>query len=661
VDGSTIEHNGMNGSPDSQDKNVYRFDSFVLDEAEKVLFRDGERVPLTPKAFEMLLVLVSNAGVVLGKEELMERLWPDTFVEEANLAVNISMLRKALGEMPGGGQYIGTMPKRGYRFAAEVRTSTFEQAANSEHQTAAASPEPQTTTEPGEPTRARDKPRGFGTHLFPTTRSIALIAIGIVAVAASIYLWNRRAERLGSGHTRRLAVLPFRNQRPSQEADYLGFALADSVINNLDHLKSLVIRPSSYVEKYANQEMDPREIARELDVNTLLTGSYLKDGEDLIVNAELADVTSGDKLWSESITLKSDKLAELQDYVARQVVNGLRLNLTDDEGKRLAHGTSVNPVAYEYFLKSRYLLSTNSNQKAIELLEKSIELDQNNALAWAYLARAYHINALQFSGDRAELVRAEAGYEQALALDPDLPQARLMMAKLFTETGRVEEATTQLIELVKNNPNMAEAHWELSYAYRYGGLLGESIEEGERALQINTKLESHQFNSYLYAGQYQKFLESLPVREDSYVVFYRGLAQYYLGDLNGAASAFDRAYELNQASVISQIGRAFRLAIAGKNREGVDMLRIAEAKILQAGSGDGEIAYKFAQAYDALGDKQSALHALDRSLDEGFFCYPYCSTDPLLRNIRVEPQFAVILEKVRGRHEALKRRLGKSD
>jgi adenylate cyclase len=114
-------------------------------------------------------------------------------------------------------------------------------------------------------------------------------------------------------------------------------------------------------------------------------------------------VTTDEKLWSESIKFKSVNLAALQDYVARKVVDGLRLSLTDAEGRRLVRNVSVDPVAYEYFLRSRYLLSTNNNQKAIDLLEQSVSLDPNNALAWAYLARAFHINALQFSGDRNEL------------------------------------------------------------------------------------------------------------------------------------------------------------------------------------------------------------------------------------------------------------------
>ncbi len=650
----------MKASANFTDNRVYEFDSFILDEKLKVLLRDGERVPLTPKALELLIVFVDKAGLVLERDELMEIVWPDTFVEESNLAVTVSTLRKALGEMPGGGQYISTLPRRGYRFAAEVRTSdgtvdpTIPNTIRQQDLTQLDSKLHSTNQEV-----IGSRIRPFANRLIGTkSRASALVSILVLATAATAYLiFNWRVDRDGEGEIRRLAVLPFRNQKPSEDTEYLGFALADSVINRLDYLKSLVIRPSSYVGKYANSKKSTKEIARELDVDTVLTGTYLKDGEDVIVYAELVDVRTDDKLWSESIKVKSGNLVEIQDYVAQKVVGGLRLNLTDAEGKRLLHSVSVDPVAFEYFLRSRYLLSTNNNQKAIDLLEKSVSLDQNNALAWAYLGRAYHINALQFSGDRSELSSAEANYEQAIALDPELSQARLMMAKLFTETGRVERAVPLLIELVQTHPNMAEAHWELSYAYRYAGLLEESEQEGDLALKIGSKLESHQFNTYLYTGEYEKFLASLPVREDAYVVFYRGLAQYYLGQLTEAASAFDRAYELNQASVITQIGKALRFAIAGKNREGLQLLKTAEARITKLGIGDGEIAYKFAQAYDALGDNDSALRALDRSIDQGFFCYPYFAADPLLKNVRSEPACANILEKARHRQEALKRML----
>lgn len=657
-----------------QRKHFYEFDSFLVDEMERLLLREVEPVALTPKAFELLLVLVSNAGIALAKEELMERIWPDSFVEEANLAVNISMLRKALGERPDGGQYIETLPRRGYRFAAEVAEFWDERSPSTvtsitpapaertiEEKAAEEKPAAEINVAPASSEPATQKPAASRMQNFLTGRRILMTAFAfalLIAMIGAAYLITAgRGNLRGSAQSKRLAVLPFANNRPSAETDYLGFALADSVINRLDYVKSLVVRPSSYVQKYAYQKKEPEQVAKELDVNTLLMGSYVKDGDDLIVNAQLIDVETGEKLWSEPINMKFDKLIELQDYVARQVVKGLRVNLTDSEGERFERNVSHHPKAFEYFLRSRYLMSTNKHREAIELLTESVRLDPNNALVWAYLARAYHINALQISGSRAELSEAEADYDQALELDPELSQARLMKAKLFTETGRVERAIPLLLELTKANPKMADARWELSYAYRYAGLLNESIEEGERALELDARLASHQFNTYLYAGQYEKFTNSLPLREDAYVMFYRGFAHYYQNDLTRAAAAFDRAYELNPASVISQIGKAFQLALADRKREGLDMLKSAEAKIAKVGSGDGEITYKFAQAYDALGDKESALTALDRAIEQGFFCHPYFAGDPLMKNIRTESRFAVILEKARQRQEAFKRKL----
>jgi DNA-binding winged helix-turn-helix (wHTH) protein/TolB-like protein len=688
-----------------QRKRFYEFDSFLLDETERMLLRGVDPAQLTPKAFDLLLALVSNAGAAMGKEQLLERVWPDAFVEEANLAVNISMLRKALGEMPGGGQYIETLPRRGYRFAAEVTEFWDERAestlttispAEAEHaeveRDAQATQDFQpdfqprleampdaaaqsaliadrSTIESSQPVSSQPEASDLSARQTAISRlqafadsrkplAIALLSAIVIAMIAAAYLFfaGRNGPR-GNAQMTRLAALPFANNRPDAETDYLAFALADSVINRLDDVKAIIVRPSSYVGKYAYQKKSPEQIAKELDVNTLLMGSYVKDGDDLLVNAQLINVETGEKLWSEAISVKLDKLIELQDYVARQVVKGLRVNLSGPEGERFERNLSHDPVAYEYFLRSRYLMSTSKHREAIDLLTKSVEIDPNNAQAWAYLARAYHINALQFSGSRAELSSAEADYDQALELDPEYAQARLMKAKLLTETGRVEQAVPLLLELTKANPNMSEAHWELSYAYRYAGLLNESIEEGERALQLDSRTESHQFNTYLYAGQHEKFLDSLPVREDAYVVFYRGLAHYYQNDLVRAAAAFDRAFELNQSSVIIQIGKAFRLAIADRKREGLEMLKAAESRVAKSGIGDGEIIYKFAQAYDALGDRESALGAFDRAIERGFFCYPYFASDPLMKNIRADARFTASLEKARLRQDAFKRKL----
>src|SRR5262249_47868674 len=264
-----------------------------------------------------------------------------------------------------------------------------------------------------QPSLRQDSTVGIRRRLLKSRPAIVAL-IGLVAIVGGYLAVRALKPRPGAGPVRRLAVLPFENLRPSDQTDYLAFAFADSVINRLDSVGSLIVRPSSYVEKYVRQRKAPREIAAELDVDILLTGSYVQDGEDLVVNAQLVDVAGEKNLWSESMNLKFEKLLELQDYVARQVAKGLDLKLTDAERKRMSGGHAVDSLALEYFLRSQYLLSTSSQAKAIELLTESVHLDSSNALAWAYLGRAYHINALQFSGDRRELAEAEADYEQAL-------------------------------------------------------------------------------------------------------------------------------------------------------------------------------------------------------------------------------------------------------
>jgi len=655
----------MAALPAKPQRHGYAFDAFILDEEARTLHREGEVVALAPKALEMLLVLLRHAGEPLGKEEMMEQVWPDAFVEEANLAVHISMLRKALGERPGGGQYIDTLPRRGYRFAAEVREFHEVMASNhlprlspSSDEPHAATPEASGVTAPVESDGSPPTKRAFVNYIIKHKSTVAvMIAIAAALAVLAYFTFQRKPPARGSGAIQKLAVLPFIYDGPGGESYDYGFGLADSVINKLGMISTLIVRPTPYVEKYARPDVDPREAAKDLNVDFLLMGRYLVDGDDVTVNAELIDIEHDAKLWSESIKVKSDKRIELQDYVALKVVKGLQLQLNEKEDKRLKRSVSVDPRAYADFTKSRYLMSTNNHREAMRLLTEAVQIDQNFALGWAYLARAYHINALQFSGDRKELLQAEADFQQALALDPDLPQARLMYAKLLTETGRAEDAAAHLLALLADNPNLGEAHWELSYAFRYGGLLAESIAEGERATQLDTHLQSHQFNSYLYNAQYEKFLNSLPIQESAYVMFYRGLAYTYLNDLGRAAFAFDRAYELNSDSVITQIGRAWRLAIEGNKRDGLKLLENAKARMTQAGIGDGEITYKFAQVYDALDNRQAALQSLSRSIEQGFFCYPYFANDPLLKNLRSLPEFAAVMEKARQRHEAFRRKM----
>ena len=164
------------------------------------------------------------------------------------------------------------------------------------------------------------------------------------------------------------------------------------------------------------------------------------------------------------------------------------------------------------------------------MLEKATALEPNYAPAWAQLGRAYTTNAsLQFGG-REQYGKAQAAYEKAIALNPALVEPRIYMANLLTDTGRVEQAVPLLRSVLQDSPNNAEAHWELGYAYRFAGMLKESVEECEKARQNNpqVKISSSAINGYLYLGEYEKFLQSLPANDSAYILFYRGLAEYYL-------------------------------------------------------------------------------------------------------------------------------------
>jgi DNA-binding winged helix-turn-helix (wHTH) protein/TolB-like protein/Tfp pilus assembly protein PilF len=687
-------------------KHFYEFGPFRIDLSERLLVGANGPVGLTPKAFDTLLVLVENSGHVLGKEELMEKVWPESFVEENNLAQNISVLRKALGEGAEGMKYIETVPKRGYRFVAEVRetwdksvelvireqTTTNilieeDDSAAPEDQLSLSAPEnvrvipahaelitEQAQLPPSTPALIEAAPAALSTAALATSmppltterhrkgKRLALILAALAIVAATVgyyYLRRVREARNATSELRTLAILPFRNLKQDAETDFLGFSLADAIITKLGYISTLTVRPSSYVDKYRNQVIDAKSVAHELNVNTLLTGGFLKEGDDLRITAQLVDVSTNEILWRDTMDLKYENLLSVQDRVAQKIIDGLQLKLSPDESQHLKLDVPRKPLAYEYYLRGVDLYSTNQFQLAAEMLEKSVELESDYAPAWAHLGTTYNASASFQFGGREFYTRAQQAYEKALALNPEQIEARIFMANTFTDTNRVEQAVPMLRKALQTNPNTALAHWELGYAYRFAGMLEESIAEGETARRIDpgVKLNSSAFNSYLYIGQYEKFLQSLPPKDDAaFIIFYRGLGNYYLKNRDRAAADFDRAYELDSTLFQAQIGKALSYALANQQAKGLALLRLTEQKVEAQGVSDAEGIYKVAQAYAALGDKASALRMLRRSIEGGFFCYPYFINDALLENLRNESDYTALMERARQRHEEFKRK-----
>ncbi len=642
---------------------LYEFSRFRLDPENHLLESEGIPISLTPKAFEILLVLVENGNRLTTKEELMRRVWPDSFVEEANLTVNISALRKQLGETPDGQQYIETVPKKGYRFAVPVSHSQADDRVASGQSVIPAYKASREILVRG-PDRRVNAEIAFE-RASETRSSLRLVVtfVGLLVIVLSAWGYkvyqNRYAPRQSSRLSRRLAVLPFQNLQNDANTDFLGFSLADAIITKLGYVSELNVRPSYSVQKYEKRPIDIPKIAADLNVDTLLVGTFLREGDNLRIACQLIDTRTENLLWKGGFDLKYDKLLTVQDQVAQQIIRGLELTLSASELGRLKTDETVSPLAYEYYLRGVDLYSKGDAPLSVKMLEKSTQLAPHFALSWANLGKAYSANAsFQFAG--AEYYRkAEEAFGRALSLQPDEIITRIYMANLLTDTGRVEKAVPLLREALKTNPNQAEIHWELGYAYRFAGMLSESASECEKARQLDpgVKMNTSTLNAYLYLGQYDEFLRSLPKEDDAaLIVFYRGFGEYYKKDLDRAETNFDHAFELDRTLIQAETGQAFSFGIQHENARAAAILQALETKVNERGVADPEAIYKIAQAYSSIGDKTSALRVLHRSIENGFFPYPYLATDPLLNSLRSEREFSKLMNTARQRHEEFKSR-----
>ena len=643
-------------------KPLYEFGRFRLDPAEHLLLDEGKPVSLTPKAFELLLTLIQNNRRLLTKEELMGRVWPDSFVEEANLTVNISVLRKVLGEMPDGRQYIETVPKHGYRFLSSV-TERLDTLAPAVPTVDAGRPEagasnPATAPTPTSQARSQASPKGEFHHPAGGLRAGVLVLV-VVALGVLTYSLYRRhsAPAQSLAEPRRLAILPFRNLRQDPSDEFLSLSLADAVITKLGYVSALIVRPSYAIEKYRSPAIDIRKVAADLNIDTLLTGDFIHEGDNLRITCQLIDVKTENILWEGAFDLKYDKLLTVQDNVSQEIIKGLEVTLSPLEAERIKPDQPINPLAYQYYLRGVDLYSRSDFPMAVKMLEKAAELGPEYALTWAYLGRAYNANASFELGGREQHHKAKAAFERALALQPAQIEAHIYMANLFTDTGQVERAVPLLRDALKTNPNHAELHWELGYAYRFAGMLQESVAECERSRRLDpgVKLNTSALNAYLYLGEYEKFLHSLPETNDiAFVVFYRGFGEYYQKKQDRAMTDFERSFSLDPSILQVKIGKALSDGIKRQNPQGLEILRGVENTIEERGVGDPEALYKIAQAYALLGDKLSALRVLRHSIERGFFSYPYFSTDPLLDSLRDQAEFGQLMTAARQRHLAFK-------
>src|SRR5436305_678033 len=388
---------------------VYEFGGFRLDAVKRLLWRAGEPVPLTSKSFETLLALVESRGEILDKEALLNRVWPDTIVEEKNLTINISALRKALGESPQEHRYIVTVPGRGYRFVAEVRDITGGEAELVVQQSkvrVVVEEEEEETRGRGD-AATRGKRNGSTDSIAfsvaaashrPVARvalAAALLAVLVIAVA---YWWRGGSKpESASGPPagppaaiKSLAVLPFRSLNPQAGEDFLGIGMADVTITRLSSLKQLIVRPTRAVLPFATQ--DPLEAGQALKVDAVLDGSIQQAAGRVRVTLRLLQVEDGKALWTYQCDEYCTDLFALQDTISQKVTEALALKLTGDERTRLLKRYTDNADAYQVYLKGRYYynrVNEDDLNKALASFQQALQLDPSYALADAGLSAVY--------------------------------------------------------------------------------------------------------------------------------------------------------------------------------------------------------------------------------------------------------------------------------
>ena len=451
-----------------------------------------------------------------------------------------------------------------------------------------------------------------------------------------------------------LAVLPFSGLRPDPETDYLGFALADQVIGSLAYIKSLLIKPSSAVRKYQGQTIDQAASARDLKVDYLLTGYYLKEADTVRLNLELVRTATDEMVWREAIQVQFDNVFHLQDIVSEKVVAGLEIQFPQEARTRAGAYVPANPAAYEYYLRSLSCPHTNEGDKlAMGLLRKSIELDDDFAAAHAELGArlsSYGLLALQGPEIFHEI---EACYREALAKDSENLQALGGLAQLSAETDKLYEALELSERILKVNPNHPRGHFVRHSVLRIGGLLDESWAAGQVALSLepgNPNFRNLGFVCF-YSQRFDDAIEMFNLDKDSFhTIAWVGFAKY----LKGEKAEGLKMMETGAASEPeAHLGHHFGALMAGWRgdfAEGIALAHEWEAP----GHYDAEWYYNLANTYALLEDVEGCVRTLKRSVEGGFFCYQYMINDPLMEKMRGEPAVAELIEKARVKHLAFK-------
>ena len=643
----------------------YEFGPFRLDTARHRLTRAGEVISLTPKALELLLALIEQGGKVVEKNELMQRVWPDTFVEESNLSVHVFALRKALGETNEGESYIETVPRQGYRFTASVRdvNAIGDEVVVERHSLSRVTIEEQDVPAEIEALPKRESVGALETLRLespnPKRRALYVGLALLLAVTGGLAYRRLKTEAKQprtSAEVRSLAVLPFRMLGEGKDEEYLGLGLADSLITHFGKTQRIIVRPTSAVSRYAEGEHDPLAVGRTLGVEAVLEGNTHMVGERLRVTARLVRVSDGASLWAGTFDEKMTDIFAVEDSISRQVAQALVLNRGDADQKPRDKRPTENVEAYQLYLKGRYLWSrkaTDGVKKAVQYFERAIQLDPQYAQAYSGLADCYLALSEFSSMPRAEAYsKSISAAERAISLNPNLAEAHTTLGFIrLSRDWDYANAELEFKRAIELDPNYANGHQFYGVYLTAVGQTDAAIKQTHRALELDplSILNNSQLGRCLYlARRYDESIEqSLKTLElDST----SASAHAYIGQSYGHKGMFAEAIPALQKSVEMSDGRpemksalGYVYALSGKKDEArkiIEELSLSNREF-------SFVSYHLAVIYAGLEEKDQAFRQLNKAYQErDIFLGVRLKTDPKLDSLRSDKRFQDMLLRV---------------
>lgn len=643
-------------------RGLYEFGPFTFDEDARELRREGRRVSLTPKDAELLLLLLRDADQVVERPRIMASVWPQTHVTDGSLTQSVHRLRQALGDTGSDPVYIEAVPKRGYRFVADVRAlgvgGDAEAVVETRTGTRVVAEEEETGGESDHAGGTRDatggtKP-GVGALRHARVATVLVLSAGLAAVA--IYLRAGKGSESGGGvpQIRSIAVLPFKSLGAGGEDEHLGLGMADAIITKLSNAQHLIVRPTSAVRKYADGEQSALTAGQELRAEAVLEGSVQRLGDRLRVTVRLIGVEANRPLWGEKFDEKFTDIFAVQDLISERVAAALSLELTGEERRLLAKRYTDNTEAFGLYLKGRYSSGRWTREgfrKGIEYFNQAIALDPGYALAYAGLADSYYGLSNVGVPPKEALPMVKEMALKAVALDESLAEAHSALSLALNyydwDWPGAEREIRRAIEL---NPNNAQFHLAYGELLSTSGRFDEAAPEYKRAQELDPTspvINASSAYHFLRARDYdraveesRKALELDP--EGGWPLGALGYAYLYKGAPAEALAVFQRLAKQEGGSDLFLEGEARSCVALGKRAEALKILDdMKERSKRQYVS-----SYPLATIHLQLGDKDKALDYLEKAYEERSPTLENLKTDGQFDVLRSDPRFVELLRRL---------------